>query len=97
MMGPTNERSAQMISCFLAGVFIVFAFGMFSLVVGEIRDAYSEATQATEAAQSYGAGAVQSALPAARGEGDQRQGVVSACERGYTISELRDAAGPVCE
>ena len=97
MMGPTNERASQMISCFLAGVFIVFAFGLFGEVVREVRDAYSEATQATEAAQSYGAGAGQSALPAARGEGDQRQGVVSACELGYTISELRDSAGPVCE
>jgi hypothetical protein len=96
MMGPTNERASQMISCFLAGVFIVFAFGLFSLVVGEIRDAYSEETQATGAAQSYGSGAGESTLPAARGAGDQGQGVVSTCERGYTISELMVSTGPLC-
>ncbi len=97
MMGPTNERSARMISCFLAGVFIVFAFGLFAEAAREIRDAYSEATQATETAQSYGTRVIGGDLPVTLYRGPQGQGVVSACERGYTISELRDAAGPVCE
>ena len=59
MMGPNNERAAQMISCFLAGVFVAFAFGMFNEAVREIRDAYTQATECrsytiTELAQEPG-------------------------------------------
>jgi hypothetical protein len=59
MMGPNNERAAQMISCFLAGVFVAFAFGLFAVAAKGWRDAYTQATECrsytiTELAQEPG-------------------------------------------
>ena len=71
MMGPTNERATHMISCFLAGVFIVFAFGLFGEVVREVRDAYSQATEATEATQPDGSLLVEPALSVTLDQGSQ--------------------------
>ena len=65
------DHNVRAIDAFLAAVFVVFAFGLFGIVVRDIRDAYSQEATAAEAAQPDGSSLVESPLSLALSQASQ--------------------------